>query len=219
MWGETDKEGYLSHKQQEIGQISNNDFSIDIETFAKNKEYKTFLEIGTWNGLGSTKAFVNGFNEREDIVFYSLECNREKHADAKELYRSHPNVHILNEVVWKVLPDDFYETFPVCLEDTVFKSWNEIDMVNMKDCPVFLDRLDIPSMFDVILLDGGEFTTYYDFKYLKERCRILMLDDIHTYKCEKIVNEIKSSTDWEILKESHIRNGYMICKRIQTSSD
>jgi hypothetical protein len=215
MWDENDKVGYILHQRDNKGQIvEQSEFANDIETYAKNPSYKTFLEIGTWNGLGSTKSFVRGFGERDDYLFYSLECNRDKHRDAKELYRSNTKVHILNEVIWKEIPSDFYKIFPCCLENRQFKYWNEIDMANMKACPLFLDRPDLPKVFDVILLDGGEFTTYYDFQCLKNRCKILMLDDIYTNKCQKIVQEIRDSPEWTILKIDNARNGHMICERI-----
>ena len=42
-----------------------------IYDIAKNNNYKTYLEIGTWNGLGSTRCFVEGFKNRTtDFVFY-----------------------------------------------------------------------------------------------------------------------------------------------------
>jgi hypothetical protein len=60
----------------------------------------------------------------------------------------------------------------------------------MKRCNLFLNKPNLPKVFDVILLDGGEFTTYYEFQLLKNRCKILMLDDINVDKCKLIVSEI-----------------------------
>ena len=69
-------------------------------------------------------------------------------------------------------------------------------------------------MFDVLLLDGGEFTTYHEFQILKNRCKILMLDDINTDKCKLIVNEIEHDPSWKIIKRENIkRNGYLIAEK------
>ena len=84
----------------------------------------------------------------------------------------------------------------------------------MKQCPLFLNRQDLPQIFDVVLLDGGEFTTYHEFQLLKNRCKILMLDDINTCKCELIVKEIQSDQSWKIIKSSNTRNGFLIAEKI-----
>lgn len=215
MWDENDKKGYKSLQKKKIGQICNDSFSTEITNYASNLNYKSFLEIGTWNGLGSTMAFSTGFKNREDdYIFYSLECNKDKCIDAAKLYTNNDKIHILNEVIWNEQPNDFYKIFPQCLSNNMYKHWNEIDIINMKNCNLFLDRPNLPEIFDVILLDGGEFTTYYDFQILKTRCKILMLDDINVNKCKLIVEEIKSDKSWKIIKSDNARNGYLIAEKL-----
>ena len=85
----------------------------------------------------------------------------------------------------------------------------------MKKCNLFLNRPNLPEIFDVLLLDGGEFTTYYEFQILKNRCKILLLDDINFDKCKLIVQEIKLDNSWKIIKEEkNMRNGYLIVEKI-----
>ena len=216
MWDYNDKYYYNINCQSNMGQICNDDFSNEITKYSSNLKYKTFLEIGTCNGLGSTRAFSNGFLKRnDDYIFYSLECNKDKCEDARKLYNNNNNIHILNEVIWNEEPIDFYETFPQCLTNDMYKHWNEIDIINMKNCNLFLNRPNLPSIFDVILLDGGEFTTYYEFQILKNRCKILMLDDINVDKCKLIVKELESDLSWKIIKKDNLRNGFLIAEKIQ----
>lgn len=215
MWDENDKQNYNLHQYYNIGQICNDPFSNEIIKYASNLEYKTFLEIGTWNGLGSTMAFSNGFRNRmDDYIFYSLECNVDKCMDAIKLYSDNNKIHILNEVIWNEEPSDFYKIFPQCLSDATYRHWNEVDIINMKKCNLFLNRPNLPSIFDVILLDGGEFTTYYEFQLLKNRCKVIMLDDINVDKCKLIVQEIESDKSWKIVKKENIRNGFLIAEKI-----
>ena len=215
MWEKNDKQNYYNHLHNGIGQICNDSFSNEITKYASNLNYKTFLEIGTWNGLGSTRAFSNGFiNRKDDYIFYSLECNKEKCIDAIKLYSDNNKIHILNEVIWNEEPIDFYKIFPQCLTNNMYKHWNEVDIINMKQCDLFLNRPNLPEFFDVILLDGGEFTTYYEFQILKNRCKILMLDDINVDKCKLIVEEIKSDKSWKIIKNDNTRNGYLIAEKL-----
>lgn len=215
MWENNDMQHYYSSKANQQGQICNDAFSKEIEKYASNIKYKTFLEIGTWNGLGSTRAFSNGFkNRNDDYVFYSLECNKDKSIDASKLYNDNDKIHILNEVIWNQEPSDFYEIFPQCLTNETYKHWNEVDIINMKKCNLFLDRPNLPLIFDVILLDGGEFTTYYEFQLLKNRCNTLMLDDINVDKCKLIVSEIESDPSWKIVKKVNVRNGFLIAEKV-----
>ena len=215
MWEKNDKQNYYNHLHNGIGQICNDSFSNEITNYASNINYKTFLEIGTWNGLGSTRAFSNGFiNRKDDYIFYSLECNKDKCMDAIKLYNDNNKINILNEVIWNEEPSDFYKIFPQCLTNNMYKHWNEVDIINMKQCDLFLNRPNLPEIFDVILLDGGEFTTYYEFQILKNRCKILMLDDINVDKCKLIVEEIKSDKSWKIIKNDNTRNGYLIAEKL-----
>ena len=86
---------------------------VKIRNLASMVENKTFLEIGTWNGLGSTKQFVDILNTRnDDYIFYSLECNSEKCNDARNLYVAEKNIIILNEVLFNIQPENFYDIFP-----------------------------------------------------------------------------------------------------------
>jgi hypothetical protein len=133
--------------------------------------------------------------------------------DAIQLYSHNDKIHILNEVIWNEEPSDFYEIFPQCLTDTKYKHWNEVDIINMKKCNLFLNRPNIPDMFDVLLLDGGEFTTYYEFQILKNRCKVIMLDDTNADKCKLIVNEIKNDSSWKIIKQNDTRNGFLIAEK------
>lgn len=217
MWEQCDKSHYYHLKDEKKGQIYNDSFYVKIQDLCKDKSNKYFLEIGAWNGLGSTKAFVDSLSPRSDsYTFYSLECNYEKWNDVKNMYGHHDTnkIKILNDVIFNNIPDNFYEIFPECNDNPTCKLWNDVDLFNMKQCNLFLERNDLPNMFDVVLFDGGEFVTYFEFQILKDRTKYVLLNDINASKCRKIVNEIKSDPEtWEIIEENNnVRDGFMICK-------
>jgi hypothetical protein len=215
-WSNNEHAGFIEASNNNVGQINlDQNLGKLIYEYSSNDNLTNFLEIGTWNGLGSTKCFIEGFkNRKTKFNFYSLECNTDKYEFAKKLYKNIENVHILNEVILNEMPNDIYETFPILLTNKELKYWNDIDFENMKNKNLFLNRQDIPNFYDVILLDGGEFTTLYEFNKLKDKCKFLFLDDINVYKCKKIVEEIKSSNNWKILMEANERNGVLVCERI-----
>jgi hypothetical protein len=214
-WDENDKYGFQNHINNSIGQINlNTKFGKLIKKYSEDASVKSILEIGTWNGLGSTRCIIDGLQNRtNDYVFYSLECNTEKSNCAKNIYKNIDNVHILNEVIINAMPENIYEIFPEILKNSDYNYWNSIDFSNMKDKPLFLERSNLPEIFDIILLDGGEFTTYFEYQLLKDRCKYLILDDINVLKCKLIVKEIENNLDkWEIIEKDNERNGFLICK-------
>jgi len=211
MWCPNDKQGFYS--TQNSGQINDdNILSTWIQELCRDENNKVFLEVGTWNGLGSTRVFVDALEVRTDTTFYSLECNSEKSAHARKFYEGVTNVHILNEILVELTPEQVYEVFPEAKEDPEFNRWNTVDIENMKECKVF----SAADTFDVVLLDGGEFTTYHEFQHIKDKCRYLLLDDTNTNKCKKIVEEVKSAPEtWKILgEEQSARNGVMMLQRL-----
>ena len=88
-WDKSDLHGVIVHTQNQTGQLNmNTELGKLISRYASDNTYKTYLELGTWNGYGSTKCFADGFSKRKqnDYVFYSLECNTDKYNIAKEIY-------------------------------------------------------------------------------------------------------------------------------------
>jgi hypothetical protein len=215
-WGNEDLDGFNKCIQQSVGQITlENLVGKYIFDIASNNNYKTYLEIGTWNGLGSTKCFIYGFKNRvnkDNYKFYSLECNKHKYEFAKELYKDEKNVFILNEVLLNDKPDDIYTIFPEITKSKDYMYWNDIDFLNMKDKKLFFDDSK-PQFYDVILLDGGEFTTWYEYNIIKNKCKILILDDTNTLKCKKVKEDILISGKWNIILESNERNGILVAER------
>jgi len=104
-WSTSELDGFKDCTNNKIGQITlDSIIGKHLYHYAKSTKYNSYLEIGTWNGLGSTKCFVEGFNNRQDnlYTFYSLECNTDKYIVAKDLYKNMENIHILNEVLLNI---------------------------------------------------------------------------------------------------------------------
>lgn len=56
LWDENDKYGFLNHTHNSTGQINlNTKFGKLIKKYLEDDNIKSILEIGTWNGFGSTK--------------------------------------------------------------------------------------------------------------------------------------------------------------------
>jgi len=207
-WEENDKQHYDGACYHKFGQINNCELSNWIKKLCEKPCNKIILEVGTWNGCGSTRVFINSLlNCNKDWQFYSLECNPEKSKYARDLY-NHKNVHILNECLWTGdLPEQILHIHPVLEDNELYQIWHTTDMDNMKKCKQHM-TLDF---YDIIFLDGGEFTTYNDYLVIKDICKYLILDDTKTDKCKKIVEELMMDNTWDLIHEDkETRNGFHI---------
>jgi predicted O-methyltransferase YrrM len=221
MWdlGEVDSYHLHTHVLKQ-GQIRPEDsLGFFLKDLARNPRYKRYLEIGTWNGLGSTKCFYEGFLERPvgSYVFYSLECNAEKSRDAEHYYDHEveaflPDIHILHAKAVRNVPE---EATLKAQFDSFEPTWHRVDIENMRACPYFFDMGNgqIKS-FDVVFLDGGEYTTYYEYLALKDMCSVLVCDDTRVEKSKRIRAELMASPDWRCLRDAlDDRNGWCAFER------
>jgi predicted O-methyltransferase YrrM len=70
-------------------------------------QFSTYLEVGTWNGQGSTQCIMKGILQMNPTAtFYSLEANAEMYDKAVAFWQArgpHPQLHLLYGVEPHVL--------------------------------------------------------------------------------------------------------------------
>lgn len=199
------------------GQINRSTkFGELIFDLAKDNRFKTFLEIGTWNGQGSTRCFLDGLGKRDDDwSFYSLESNKELHDLAKDFWsESLPSGAKL--IHGRIVDPTEIPSLDELSSLADFKpehiQWYECDVHDYDECENVYDLL--PDLFDVVLLDGGEFSTYAEYNKIKDNAKNILLDDTNMFKCNRIANELKASREWScVVRETEERNGFAFFKR------
>jgi len=219
MWSEQERVDFYNKR---IGQISTDTESgkLLMHCIRENAAaLHTVLEIGTWNGLGSTTCILQALQGRQ-TRFISLEINREKQvrAQANLVGLLQPNTELLwGSVLRSEDIVDVEALFPELDTDTVLREWLSIDMANLAQAPYVYDQL--PTEIDFILFDGGEFTTFFEFEKLFPHCnRFIALDDIHTSKCRSIYEFLKGNPLWKGVGYTEERNGFAIFQRISMDS-
>lgn len=190
-------------------------FGDNIGLIIKKYRPTTIVEIGTWKGLGSTKRIIdNIISNNLECSFLTLETNREFHLIAKNNLKDYTKY--VNLIHGRIIEQsdifEFLNLNPVKAELFTIEqqiSWLEADIKNMNQCPNVLDQ--IPSNIDFLLLDGGEFSTYPEWMLLKDRSKVIALDDTKMEKCKYIKLHILNNKDkYNILIDSDDRNGFMI---------
>jgi hypothetical protein len=198
---------------QNDGQIKYNDpMGKVISDYAKDSRFTRYLEIGTWNGGGSTYCFAKGFESRlEPFKFASLEINNTMYNEAKSKYATIPYIHLFKA---RIIKDEELPSINTLLEmfDNVNIEWLKDDMANFFKTSYFDVEQYKP---EVVLLDGSEYLTYFEFKKLYHTTKVFILDDICTEKCKKIVEELKHDSNWnQVYFLPNQRNGWAVYENL-----
>ena len=198
--------------QINLGSIEGN-FIYDL---TKREDVNTIVEIGTWNGLGSTMCVIKSIiDSNQNKNFISVELYPHMYSDAKSNIKDYLDyVTLLNgkiiefeEVYW------FDHNILDIKNDAHANLYYNSDMEFLKNGVNVLDQ--IPEKIDLLILDGGEYTTYPEWIKLKDRTKIVVLDDTIVLKCSKIRKEILNSNEYNTLFDNpHMRNGFSIFEKI-----
>lgn len=177
---------------------------------SRRDDVHTIVEIGTWNGAGSTRCIYEAI-KGTDKQFYSLEVSKEMYDIATGQYPKDQNIHlILGKITDNHLCLDNYSSeYFSDYSREVKRGWLNQDLKNMASVPNVLDLL--PQKIDFLLLDGSEFSSWDEYLILKDRSRIIAADDTRT-PCfknvrvrEELIKERKVLVD-----EQGVRNGFII---------
>tara|TARA_R110000737_G_scaffold253188_3_gene262618 strand:+ start:2877 stop:3527 length:651 start_codon:yes stop_codon:yes gene_type:complete len=199
-------------------------FGEKIFQYSSNKNFKNFVEVGTWNGEGSTKCFMDALLGRVDeSCLYSLEANVEFYNQASNywapvLMGPAMPFNKLNLLYGRIIEIEDLVSIQEVRGHSIFSQhpwleWRERNVSEYGQCNNVLDEM--PAEIDVLCLDGGQFSTRAEFDTLKDRTKVVMLDDTTTFKTESVKKEILSQSDiWSIiLNLPQERHGMMIaCK-------
>ena len=209
-----------------MGQIApDSSFGRVLEALAADDRYATFVDVGTWDGLGTTRCLVNGTRYRKTPVqIWSYEASVTQYEVALQNWSSCPTfLHLVHGTLHREIADI------TSLHDhpgiqrirqsfgTGYSSWHIGERESLVSAPL----VDPPSSVDVIVLDGGEFTTKGDWDVLKTRNpRVVALDDTMVFKTHDIRNELLKSPEWKVVKDvPGERNGWAVFKRVDVFQD
>ena len=190
-----------------------------IFNLASSDDHKVYVEIGTWNGQGSTLCFRQGLETKnDDWVFFSFESDKHFYDQAVAYHGAVDGR--FNLVYGRIIePEEMMPLgSPIVQKEHTGSHYNlyprffNHDYGAYAECENKLGLLEDLNI-DVLLLDGGEFSTYAEFNLLKHRTKIIILDDTNELKTKHIHSELLEDDNWECVLESDNRNGYSIHKK------
>lgn len=172
-------------------------FGRAIAAISANPIYKKFCEVGSWNGLGSTRCLYEGIRHNPGAELISLEGNGEMYAMASAHWKDTPQVKIVNGTLHRnIMSDQDIQSHP--LYPRIQEHYN-LHYQSEKQACLNTPLVTVPKC-DVILLDGGEFSTDGDWNALYHSgLKVVILDDTHVIKTNRIYNELKSDFTWRLV--------------------
>lgn len=182
---------------------------------------KTWLDIGTWNGRGTTTCILDGFQASGVASLkkcVSLELHPFMYNVASENLKEHPAISSvefikgtlgdMGAVKHILLPTN--ESIP---DDVHYRMYYETDMALWN--AALLNQIELPFKPEAVVLDGGEYTGYVDWLYTpKENLKYVFLDDSAVLKNKRVRMELLQSSEWKLVEESMTdRNGWSFFMR------
>jgi hypothetical protein len=206
-----------------MGEITKNDtFGRAIIDTVKKYNLCCNLEIGSWDGTGSTSCFIEGMKDLNSPKLVCIEIQKDRYKELIANTSLYPWVTCINEstisqknFIYKNFDEIWNGPFNKinCDRQTVEMWYNE-DINNISKVDVgYLEKDN--TFYDGILIDGGEFFGYSEYLLVKNRCNVLFLDDYYSaFKTRQIAEELIKDTAWEaIAGNKHLRQGFAIFKR------
>ncbi len=216
-------------------EVSDDAFYHALVQCATRSDIKTILEIGSSSGEGSTEAFVKAIRRRPDRDKVKLFCMEISQMRFKKLAAKYKNdtfvkPYRLSSVRINQFPSrdeviSFHQNpqinpnaqnFPIEL----LLSWREQDLAYI--CESGLDACGVDvikkeegiEFFDMVLIDGSEFTGSAEFSMLLG-AKIIALDDINSFKCYFAHKFLSENPKYKLIaKDVTLRNGFAIFERV-----
>lgn len=211
-------------------EIKDDEFYAAIKQIAR-EDIKTVLEIGSSSGQGSTEAFVNGLRENPNQpTLFCIEVSTPRFRELQKHY-AEPFVKCYNvsSVALEQFSDadkviSFYKNTPSTLNNFPLEKvlgWLRRDIEAIKNSGVPTNGIkqikqdNKIDYFDVVLIDGSEFTGIAEFAEVYG-AKMILLDDIKAFKNYENHQRLLIDENYALVTQNtSLRNGYSIFKLIQ----
>lgn len=212
-------------------EIVNDRFSEVIRQYAAEPDVRLVLEIGSSSGDGSTAALVSALAPKDVKDLYCIELSKPRFAELVARYSDLTWVHCYNlpSVPLEAMPTiadvaKFYKENPSSplrrSKLTEVQRWLRQDLEYLQRNTWPLTGIDAArrdakvSSFDLVLIDGSEFTGEVEWTKLYGASYVL-LDDTLTYKNLSNLRRLSADPNYRLLIEDRsCRNGFAVFKRV-----
>ena len=205
-----------------MAEITTSDsFGIAMGKCIKRYAIRKILEIGAFDGDGSTQVLAQALAAKKgEKILVSLEEKPERFKNLVANTRTYPFVRAVqaSSLGWNsfTLRDFEKDVWSSSFNGLRYPKeqvagWHAEDTARISQVAHgFLEESN--ESWDAVLIDGGEFFGWDEFRLLRSRSRCFFLDDaFHAFKAFRVRVELSQDPDWRIVwADSRIRNGAAI---------
>ncbi len=212
-------------------EIKHDEFYTIIQEIARTADIKTVLEIGSSSGGGSTEAFVTGLRDNpHQPQLFCMEVSQPRFAELSKRYEHEKFVKCYNvsSVAIEEFPDrsaviDFYHNSDSDLKKFPLEQvlgWLQQDIEYVRNAGVSANGIRQVKQdnqiddFDLVLIDGSEFTGIPELKEVYGS-KFILLDDITTFKNHTNHQQLLADPNYILISQNtSVRNGYSVFKKV-----
>ena len=198
-----------------------------------NYEPKTILEIGSGNGKGSTKAFIEGVYKAEiqdSCRMCCLEARPERFIDLKDIMANHSFVNCLcassvplEEYMTEADVVDFMRRHGPNLKISQYSTetvlgWRTQEIAGILDTGFPQNGIEYARSlagveeFDMVFIDGSAFSGFAEYSRVFNS-PTLIIDDTEDIKGFHIMADVRRENTYGILMEDkEYRNGFAVLR-------
>lgn len=207
-------------------EILGDSFSIALSQIACRRDVGTILEIGSGSGNGSTQALLAGIRKgRQDQKIFCIEADPQNFADLQGVTQGLPGLHahfgssvhpgqlspwVEVEKWYRDNPQNKLSAYGL---ETIRSWWQPENSRNVSLPSALIEKIKethaLP-FFDLVLIDGSEFTGRAEFRMVYGS-RWIALDDVRAFKNWQNRELLLRDPAYRLFREDlRLRNGFSI---------
>jgi len=203
--------------------VINSKFGGVVFRLVRTLRFEKILEIGSFDGDGSTQVLIEAMKPFATKRLVCLELREDRFQNLVRNTSRHPWVELVNasSISWKSFSNRDFDSdiWPhyagASAEDYArVKSWWQSDVSAIQGSfRAYLEEEE--EFFDAVLIDGGEFSGYDEYRVLRKRTDCFILDDVFkAFKNNRVFKELSDDGMWSLLHaDRDDRNGTAIFVR------
>jgi hypothetical protein len=194
-----------------MGQVSiESAFGQAIRKVCLEDDVNICVDIGAWDGQGTTKCIVDALQTKGKGHVFSYEINDDMHEKARTFWEGNSYITLSKSrlaesmvtIDWVVSQKEFSN-----IKDSDWMSWFKGEERDFSKSVLS----KAPSKIDFVVIDGGEFSGPGDWEAVKNaQPKYVALDDTHSVKTPTIYRQLTSSGEYIVHAIGSDRNGWVI---------
>ncbi len=201
----------LAHKRGQI--TKSEEFGRWLSFLCSLDNTQNVLEIGTWSGQGSSKLIAKALVKKQNnkACAIGIESNQNFFKMASRNLKRYNCYTVIHGRL--IEPHDM-DSSNLSSEEEL---WFEEDAQHLSTAPLVLHH--IPASIDLLLLDGGLFTTWGEYLTLIKRVKgWVLLDDIYCRKNERVYEDLLQRQEFSLVWTTSDREGSAIFRYNHTNA-